>query len=223
MSEAKREIKFIVGGRYANRRGEYEVLEIWGKKMRVRYDDNTEQELTIGTQARIARNMAAEAEQAAPYKSRGLQSQNEQFFSSLGFLAKRATNLEAFVPEHALDGFISNYALLKGRRLAIDEEGLYVHAPKVGKWGCELRVTFQANSAELNSLDFGPGVNVVSDPLAEPETSWRINNNGFWWRLLKFGFDMGRQQNINAIEAHIPNMYLEHFRQGYTLTPQHKF
>jgi len=219
MSEARREIEFIVGGRYVNRRGEYEVLEIRGKKMRVRYDDNTEQELTMEIQARIATNIAIEVERAVPYKSRGLESQNEQFFSSLGFLVKRATNLEAFVPEHALDGFISNYALLKRRRLASDEEGLYVHAPEVGKWGCELRVTFRANSAELNSLDFGPGVNVVSDPLAEPETSWRINNNAFWWQLLKFGFDMGRQQNVTAIEGHIPNKYREHFRQGYGGTP----
>jgi len=218
MSEAKGEIKFIVGGRYANRRGEYEVLEIRGKKMRVRYDDNTEQELTTETQARIARNMAAEAEQAAPYKGRGLEPRNEQFFSSLGFLVKRVRMLEAIVPSHALNGFISNYTLAKGCRPASDQDGLYIHEPEANKWGCELRVTFRATPGEVDSLDFGPEIDIVSDP-SKPERSWRINNNGFWWRLLKFGFDMGRQQNVNAIEARIPKKYREHFRQGYAGTP----
>lgn len=211
-------LRFTVGGRYANRRGEYEVLEIMGKNMRVRYDDNTEQELTIETQARIATNMAIEAELAAPYKGRGLESRNEQFFSSLGFLAKRATMLEAIVPSHALNGFTSNYTSTKGCRPASDQDGLYIHEPEVNKWGCELRVTFRATPGEVDSLDFGPDIDIVSDP-SKPERSWRINNNGFWWRVLKFGFDMGRQQNVNAIEARIPNKYREHFRQGYTAAP----
>lgn len=58
MSEANKEIKFIVGGRYAHRRAEYEVLELKGKTMRVRYDDGTEQDLSIEIQTRIATNMA---------------------------------------------------------------------------------------------------------------------------------------------------------------------
>ena len=218
MSEAKKEIKFIVGGRYANRRGEYEVLEILGKKMRVRYDDNTEQELTMEIQARIATNMAIEAERATPYKGRGLESRNEQFFSSLGFPAKRATMLEAIVPSHALNGFIPNYTLIKGCRPANDQDGLYIHEPEANKWGCELRVNFRAIPRKVDSLDFGPDIDIVSDP-SKPKRSWRINNNSFWWRLLKFGFDMGRQQNVNAIEARIPSKYREYFRQGYTAAP----
>lgn len=211
MSELGKAIKFIVGGRYANRRGEYEVLQIKGNTMRVRYDDNTEQELTIDIQARIATNMTLEAAQLAPYKSS--EARNQQFFFSLGFLAAHATNLEAFVPEHALGGFISSYALVKGRKPMTNQRGLYVHEPKVSKWGCELRVTFGATKEELDLLDFGPSVNIRDDPL-NPDVSWRINNNGFWWRLLKFGFEMGNQQNKNVIEASIPNKYREHFRKG---------
>lgn len=216
MSESGKVIKFVVGGRYANRKGEYEVLEIKGKIMRVRYDDGTEQELLMDTQTRIATNMALEVARLAPYKSS--EARNQQFFFSLGFLAARATNLEAFVPEHALKGFISNYMLAKGQEPMTNQKSLYIHEPKVGKWGCELRVTFLATEEEVDLLDFGPDIQVVDDP-SNPNVLWRINNNGLWWRLLKFGFEMGNKQNKNAIEAYIPSKYRQQFKQGRSVTP----
>lgn len=209
-------IKFVVGGRYANRKGEYEVLEIHGDKMKVRYDDDTEQELSMEIQARIATNMTLETARLAPYKSS--EARNQQFFFSLGFLVARATNLEAFVPEHALNGFTSNHMLAKGRKPMSNQRGLVIHPPKVGKWGCELRVTFLAIPDEVDLLDFGPDVNIVDDPM-NPNVSWRINNNGLWWRLLKFGFEMGNWQNKDVIEAGIPNKYREHFGRGYATAP----
>lgn len=205
-------IKFVVGGRYATRMREYEVLEIRGDKMRVRYDDGTEQDLSIEIQTRIATNIVLEAARLAPYKSS--EARNQQFFRSLGFLVARATNLEAIVPPHALNGFISNYILAKGHKPPIEQQGLYVHEAEVDKWGSELRVTFRATPEEVDLLDFGPGVNIVDDP-SSPNVSWRINNNGLWWRLLKFGFEMGNQQNKNVIEAGVLNKYREYFRQGY--------
>lgn len=51
---------FEVGGKYRNRRGDYKVLSIAGGKMRVRYSDGSEQELTISTQTRIWENIQAE-------------------------------------------------------------------------------------------------------------------------------------------------------------------
>ena len=54
---------FEVNGRYANRKGEYTVLEIDPPKMRVRYtEDGSEAELKIDLQARIWENIAAEYE-----------------------------------------------------------------------------------------------------------------------------------------------------------------
>lgn len=57
---------FEVNGTYANRKGEYTVLDINPPKMRVRYtDDGTEAELKIDLQARIWENIAAEYEAKA--------------------------------------------------------------------------------------------------------------------------------------------------------------
>lgn len=146
------------------------------------------------------------------------ESKQKQFFFSLGFLAARATRLEAFVPEHRLDTFATRSANLKGRNLQEKEKGLYVLEAKAHKWGYELRVTFLATPEEIGSLDFGSNIKILEDP-SKPGVLWRINNNAFWWKLLEFGFEMGGQQKLKAIEAHIPNKYREQFRQGYTATP----
>lgn len=60
---------FEVNGKYANRKGEYTVLEINPPKMRVRYEDGSEADLKIELQARIWENIAAEYEAKAASRS----------------------------------------------------------------------------------------------------------------------------------------------------------
>lgn len=205
--------QFKIGGRYANRKGEYEVLNITGDKMLVRYDNCIEQEVLVQIQARIANNMAIEASIAAPYPQ-SLQNRNDLYFFTLGFLSSRATMLEAIIPPHALSGFADDYLRVKGSRPVEGQSGFYVHKLGVDKWGCELRITFNAILKELSNLDFGPDVHVVDDS-PKTEASWRINNNGFWWKLLKLGFKMGATQDINAIRTSIPLQHRNQFDSGF--------
>jgi len=202
---------FLVGGRYANRRGEYEVLSIDGDRMLIRYDNGTSQEVSVSTQARISQNMALEATLVSPYPA-SQEARNQQFYESVGFLAVRATMLEAIVPPHSLDGFVRDYANVKGVAPRSGQTGFYVHNPLADKWGCELRITFAATENENADLDFGPGVNIVIDPANG--NSWRINNNGFWWTLLRFGFEMGTSQNVGVIRSLIPLQYRNPFDAG---------
>lgn len=53
---------FELGGKYANRIGNYEVLEINEPKMLVKYDDGTTAELNMNIQYRIWENIVAEEE-----------------------------------------------------------------------------------------------------------------------------------------------------------------
>jgi len=202
---------FLVGGRYANRRGEYEVLSINGDRMRVIYDDGTSQVVSIAIQARISQNMALEATRVSPYPS-SQETQNQKFYQSLGFLAVRTTMLEAIVPPHSLDGFVRDYTAVKGVAPRSGQTGFYVHNPLADKWGCELRITFTTTEDENGSLDFGPGVNIVVNPTTID--SWRINNNSFWWSLLRFGFEMGSVQHISTIGTLIPFQYRTNFDTG---------
>lgn len=60
---------FEVNGTYANRRGEYTVVEITPPMMHVRYTDGEEAELKISVQERIWQNIATEYEARAASKS----------------------------------------------------------------------------------------------------------------------------------------------------------
>lgn len=202
---------FLVGGRYVNRRGEYEVLSIDGDGMLIRYDDGPSQEVSVSTQARISQNMALEATRVSPYPVLQ-EDRNQQFYQSIGFLAVRASMLEAIVPPHSLDGFARDYANVKRVAPRSGQTGFYVHNPLADKWGCELRITFAATESENGGLDFGPGVNIVVNPANV--NSWRINNNGFWWALLRFSFEMGSTQHVDTIRALIPFQYRNHFDSG---------
>ena len=179
----RRDTSFLIGGRYRNRIGEYEVLDIQGNHLRVRYDDGREDTLDARIQARIIENMRLETQRISPYPSERPHDRNHNFFRSIGFLAKRVTMLEAIVHPRAQDGFAETYRSIVGRNPSAGQDGYYVHAPEADKWGNELRVTFDATEGEIAELDLGPDVDIVANPGA-PGYSWRINRNAFWWYLL---------------------------------------
>lgn len=214
MSNEERKDEFLVGGRYRNRNGEYEILEINNLSLRVQYDDGDEAVLDAVIQARIFKNMALENRRLEPYSGSDSQSKNERFFRSLGYLASRATMLEAIVHPKAQDGFVATYFGITGQLPSNGQVGYYVHVPSTDKWGNELRVTFTATNEEKSELDLGPGVNIVVNP--GHRGSWRINKNSFWWSLLKLGFKMGSQQSLDKIAAKVPRPHKGDFDTGVT-------
>ncbi len=63
---------FVAGGRYRNRQGWYEVLEIQGVKMKVRYEsDGIEEVLDMETQKRIIDNMVVDERKTSYVKQTG--------------------------------------------------------------------------------------------------------------------------------------------------------
>jgi len=205
-------ITFFVGQRYRNRKGEYEVLQFQGDSMKVRYDDGSEQILSIATQSTIFENM--QREETKPSKKPSMKPQNQQFYWSLGFLVARNPNLIAFIPPHALDAFKDKFHDGTGRELSDNEKGITIHPPRTNKRWYELRVTFTARPNELYLLNFGHDVNIVE---GSPDNKlWNINNNRFFLRLLEFNFSTGSQQNTTSIESAIPNQYLGAFKEGYS-------
>ena len=205
--------QFLVGGRYRNRRGEYEVLDVVGDQLRVLYDNGTEGILDAKAQERIMRNMALETAALEPYRGAGSSDRNKRYFQSVGFLASRITMMEAIVPHRAQAGFVQTYRGISGQAPQGGAVGYYVHNQQVDKWGNELRITFNASATELQGLDFGPGVQVVVNP-GQIDVSWRINNNAFWWSLLRLRFRMGNQQDLAGIRETIPPVYKREFDDG---------
>lgn len=206
-------ITFLVGQRYHNRKGEYEVLEIKNNQMKVRYDDGQEQMLALSTQAKIFENMQSE-EMLSKSKKLPMKPRNQQFYWSLGFLLARKPNLIAFIPQHALRAFEDDFHDTTGRELLDNEKGIIIHPPKTDKRWYELRVIFTARANELYLLNFGDDVNIVE---GSPDNKlWNINNNHFFLRLLEFNFSIGSRQDKTNIEGAMPNQYLDAFKEGYS-------
>ena len=207
-------MKFLAGQRYRNRKGEYEVLQLQGDTMKVRYDDGSEQILSIAIQSTIFENMQCEEMLIKSPGEPSTKPQNQQFYWSLGFLLARNPRLTAFIPQHALDSFKDKFLNAGGRELLDDEKAIIIHPPGTNKRWYELRVTFTARSNELYLLNFGHDVNIVE---GSPDGKlWNINNNRFFLRLVEFNFSTGSQQDKASIESAIPNQYLGSFKEGYS-------
>jgi len=205
------QIKFEVGGRYRNRTGWYEVLEIIGNEIKVRYENNgVVENLSIGIQTRIISNITFEEESLSPYK---IESNNRQYFKTLGYISQSCM-IEAILPSKSVSGFESNYYKIKGH-LPQKGSGYYIHGENVKKWGVEMRLTFTIpQSIAIDELDFGGSVTLVKSP--EPNML-RINNNEFCYKLLQLGFDLGTKHDTESIKHEIPEHLRSSFEEGLSL------
>jgi len=74
------EVAFEIGGRFSNRNGQYEVLEINGDKLRVRYEkDGIENILSMEMQKRIIANMSLQQKRETPHIENKITITNESF------------------------------------------------------------------------------------------------------------------------------------------------
>jgi hypothetical protein len=195
---------FIVGERYIDRRGEYLVTGINGKRLIYRYDDGTEATGLIEDKARIYRNILAERRAVHPYQS-------PDYFQSLGFLARHA-EFQAEVPPQARASFEENYYLSTGRRPTLHRDGYYPIEIETtyDKWAPELRIYFPEYGGRL---DLPPEVEVRP---GNTEGALRINSNQFWWRLVRVGFRLGTNHDIRQIRETIPPDQRARFELGFS-------
>jgi len=63
--ELKRRIEFEIGQRYTNRKGTYEVLEVEGNSMQIRWETGEEATTSVKMQIRILENMERELDYPA--------------------------------------------------------------------------------------------------------------------------------------------------------------
>ena len=208
-----REITFQVGGRYRNRLGWYEVLDIAGDRMHIRYEsDGHEDNVSLMVQKRIIENISNEERRVSPYETFCM---NQKYFMTLGYLVRHGF-IEAIIPPKSENGFAENYFRIKGRRPKQNDPGYYVHRdPTVDKWGVEMRLSLKIpRSINLSELDFGGAYNLVISP--DPE-KLRINSNELCYRLLEIGFNLGENHDITQIEASVPQQYRVDFQRGLSI------
>jgi hypothetical protein len=195
---------FILGEKYADRRGQYTVLAVEGDRLRIRYDsDEVETYGDIVIKARIFKNILSEQRNLHPI-------QTDRYFFFLGFLAKHG-EFQAEVPPQSQANFEEHYKLLVGETPLIHRDGYFPIEIETtwDKWGPELRIYFP--EIDDNRIDL-PG-SVDPRPASAPETL-RINNNGFWWKLVALGFRLGRCHDVGKIRASIPAKFHANYEEG---------
>lgn len=193
---------FIIGEMYADRRGEYTVVGIEGRRITIQYRDGTRVEGDIEIKARIYGNILAEQKSLHPIQTGG-------YFQFLGFLA-RHSEFNAEVPPQSQPSFEEHYLLLTGTRPIPHSNGYFPISIQTtwDKWGPELRIYFPGSGADL---DLPPEVEVRPGNNAGVS---RINNNSFWWNLVRVGFRLGRTHETDRIRESIPAQFQATFDAG---------
>ena len=80
------------------------------------------------------------------------------------------------------------------------------------KWGIELRIYLPETLTNNERFVLPAGVELSSGFGVGTK---RINKNWFWWHLVqRLGFKLGRNQDLAAIEAAIPEHLRVAFRDG---------
>jgi len=196
-------LPFYVGGYFLDRNQGYVVTELASNYMKVEYDDGTEEVMdreSMLIKARIYENMISEYKDIHPDTS-------NDYYKTLGYLARRS-RFDAELPGHSVSNFLENYQTHSGQQITDEHPGIDLLGD-VDKWGPELRIYFPVT--DLN-LRFGQEVQETSGP--DPNTL-RINNNNFWMRLVRMGFRLGRDHDIEAIRDTIPPDKIALFEEGF--------
>jgi len=198
---------FQIGGRYRNRAGFFEVLDLVGGTMTVSMEDGEVCTFDLETQFRIQKNLKKEERSLFPT---GVPAENESgFITTVGALA-RSADFVAEVPIKAIRGFSNSYKSATGE--LPQGQGYYELHEGADKWGAELRIGFPSHM-QLQPWFILP-VGVQPAPKAQNGIS-RINNNSFWWHLVEyFGFQIGASQDLEIIRSRIHPNFIESLEQG---------
>lgn len=201
--------EFAVGRRYRNRAGYYEVLDIGRGQLIVRYDDGQQATINATIAARIYTNMEHEDTQQIPP---GLSRDTEvDAVWTVGALA-RYGDFQADIPPRAYPGFVADYREATGVTTLNGVREVVLLPTDTDKWGIELRIYLPEALAYNERFVLPMGVEVSAGFGAGTK---RINKNWFWWHLVRrLGFRLGRDQDLAAIEAAIPEHLRAAFREG---------
>lgn len=185
---------FIVGEHYVDRDGTYQVLEIRGAEMTIRYEkDHREVVAPVAIKSRIYANILGEGLALHPHQSAA-------YFRTLGFFAKDA-RFDAEVIPRLQGNFERRYELTTGGR----PSRYHRLQSDVDKWGMELRIYFPRR----NGLELPPGIQATAGPAPNVR---RINNNRYWWQLVRVGFRLGTEHDVDRIAASVPRRFSSEFR-----------
>ncbi len=126
---------------------------------------------------------------------------------AIGWLAKNITNIVAAMPDFCENWFRRMFGDAKARIVSQKKKG---PSGWVSQWAFSLAAVIKENAK-----------NSIPECLKEYTESSRnhnLNNTRFLFTLIQdYGFQIGKNQNIEEIKKHIPERYLKDFEEGYNI------
>ena len=126
------------------------------------------------------------------------------FWYTLGWLAKYVSTISATIPDYLNDLFTKNFGSEAPRHL-VDSKKKTTGGYSM-KWDWSFAMTIKKNHSRIPTY--------LMTYISESAT--RISNTAFIWALVvDYGFQFGKEQDIDLIRSNIPAEYLESFEQGF--------
>lgn len=132
-------------------------------------------------------------------------SSTDEFYFSLGWLAKHVGAVSATLPDY-LGAAFEKYFGAETPKTLIDSKAKSIggHAKK---WGWE----FSCRVKKLNETTVPTYMQSVTTDISKG-----IHNTGFIWDLVdNYGFQFGKTQDIDNIRSNIPASYMSFFEAGF--------
>lgn len=232
---------FVVGGRYRNAAGEYELLTLEDGKARIRYASGLEMTLPAGGlwvqwEAMVAEAMprpaapprqstprtaaaprsgssSARTRAAEPKTAKGKKATGDTaFFIAAGYFAA-GCEIHASVAGRDFPSFAQRYQIHTGRSLVAPHAGLEVHERPGYNMRADLTVRFPADASILGHFDLGQKVKVQAE-----EGGWyKATGTELVERLFRLGFDLGPNTDPLSVRQKVDQDQLGNFDRGMSL------
>ena len=130
-------------------------------------------------------------------------SQTDEFYYSLGWLAKHSGTFAATLPDYLLPMFYSHFGTEYKPR-AVDSSKKTINGYAM-QWTVGMTISLPTKAPELPSY--------LNQYLSTNGKS--LANTSFIWDLVdNYGFKFGKSQDLEAIKSHIPDTYINLFEAG---------
>lgn len=154
-----------------------------------------------------AKKLKAETEfEAMTKEAKTFENPNEEFYYSLGWLAKHIGTLTAKLPDYLGSAFERHFGS-ETPKILIDSRAK-TSGGYAKQWSWEFKCTIKKLKETIIPTCIQ---NVTTD------FSKGIHNTAFLWDLVEnYGFQFGKSQDISKIAEQIPSQYLVAFNSGLT-------
>lgn len=151
-------------------------------------------------QAKISKVRESFEELKTSYKAFG--DENEDFWYSIGWLAKHAGTVLAKMPEYLETDFVNYFGDVP--RMIIDSK-----KKTSGGFSYQWSYEFKFSLKKVKEIPLSLHGIVPLDKKV-------ISNTKYIWGLVRdYGFSFGKEQDIELIKSYVPNQYITNFEQGY--------